>query len=76
MIRKNRRELNSYSPSKYIGCKKISKRACALLRAQALFVDGGRAQMGKMCGTLLEYKERCRGMEANMMNDRNILLIL
>ena len=50
MIRKNRRELNSYSPSKYIGCKKISKRACALLRAQALFVDGGRAQFGKMYG--------------------------
>lgn len=25
MIRKNRRELNSYSPSKYIGCKKSQK---------------------------------------------------
>lgn len=25
MIRKNRRELNSYSPSKYIGCKKFQK---------------------------------------------------
>ena len=47
MIRKNRRELNSYSPSKYLVCRKISNRACALLRAQALFVDGGRAQIGK-----------------------------
>ena len=31
---------------------------------------GGQARIGKMCGTLLKYKERCRGMEANMMNDR------
>ncbi len=51
MIRKNRRELNSYSPSKYLVCRKISKKLVRYYVHKLFFVDGGRAQFGKMYGT-------------------------
>lgn len=47
MIRKNRRELNSYSPSKYLVCRKISKKLVRYYVHKLFFVDGGRAQIGK-----------------------------